>query len=251
VSGPAAADGVALAPAVDDDYRLVQIGSDGKARVIDARTGKVLAERGNVGEPSDDYLAFGGRLFVVPRGGGYQIQAYDLSGLGEPRSIYRAADERRSLTDIQPCGPDRVCVLDSRASDGKTVEVAAVDAADGGQLWRQPAPDADLLVPVGDEVLVARTVGERGWVLRGGDGKRRAGRPGTAVRLDAGNVLSFTGSLTTSSTDISVAGVGAGSGAATELGPLVDARGQTCSWSSTVIACMADTDLVLWRFAEG
>lgn len=250
LDGPAAADGRALALVPDDDYRLVQIGSDRRARVIDARSGKVLTERGNVGELTDKYLVYDGRLFVVGSGGGYQVVAYDLAKLGEPRSIYRAPDERRSLLQIQPCGPDRVCLLDSRSAEAESVEVAAVDAAGGGQLWREPEPGADVLVGVGDRVLVARSSGEAAWALRDDRGGELIRREGTAVRLDAGNVLSFVGSFSTVSSDLSVAGVGAGSGAATELGPLPQARGETCSWSTARIACMAETEFVLWSFTE-
>jgi outer membrane protein assembly factor BamB len=248
VSGPAGADGTPLATVVDDDYRLVQIGSDRWARVIDARTGGVLSERGNVGDPTGNYLAYGGRLFAAGTGGGYQIVAYELAELGEPRSVYRAADADRSLGQLAPCGEDRVCVLDSR-SGSETVELAAVQV-DGGQLWRRPARDADSILPVGDRVLVATDSPDARWTLRDSDGGELLSRDGTAVRVDDGNLLSFAGTFSTSSTDLSLAGVGALSGSATELGPLPQTRGETCSWNRSVIACMADEQFVLWRYAE-
>jgi outer membrane protein assembly factor BamB len=251
IGGPASASGGALAPVLDDDYRLVQIGSDRKARVIDARTGKVLRERGNVGDPDGNYLVYEGRLYAAGTAGGYQIAAYDLDKMGEPRNVYRAADGDRALVELDACGDDRLCVLDSRSSAADTTEVAAVSTGDAGQLWRQKAAGADILLPLGDRVVVANTDStDPSWVLRDDKGKELAKRDGTAVRLDAGNALSFAGGLSTISTDISVAGVAASGGDVTELGPLRQARGETCSWSSTVIACMADTDFVLWRFAE-
>jgi hypothetical protein len=117
-------------------------------------------------------------------------------------------------------------------------------------VWRQPAPEAEDLVPVGDRVLVRRTTTDARWVLRGADGKELAKHDGLAVRLDGGNALSFTGPFGTSSADLSVAGVGAVGGEITELGPLADARGETCSWNSRVVVCMAEKEFVLWRFAE-
>jgi hypothetical protein len=162
--------------------------------------------------------------------------------------VYRAADADRSLGQLAPCGEDRVCVLDSR-SGSETVELAAVQV-DGGQLWRRPARDADSILPVGDRVLVATDSPDARWTLRDSDGGELLSRDGTAVRVDDGNLLSFAGTFSTSSTDLSLAGVGALSGSATELGPLPQTRGETCSWNRSVIACMADEQFVLWRYAE-
>ncbi|HEU4423802.1 MAG TPA: Hsp70 family protein, partial [Pilimelia sp.] len=87
VAGAATPEGFPFAQAMDDDYRIVQVGSDDKARVIDGRTGKVLAERGNVGDPTGKFLAYEGRFFAVGTGNGYSIDAYDLDGMGEPRGV--------------------------------------------------------------------------------------------------------------------------------------------------------------------
>jgi outer membrane protein assembly factor BamB len=248
-AGSAGATGAPFAPSVDDDYRLVQVGADNKARVIDARTGAVLRERGNIGESSAKFLAYGGRLFVAGSGGGYQIDAYDLESMGDPATVYRAPDEKRSLTGLAPCGKDRICLLDSSSGDSATVEIASVDAAKGGQRWRQPAPEADALVPVGDGVLVLIGSGTSAWTLRDGEGKELVRREGTAARLDGANLLSFGGSLSSSPTDVSVAGVLVDGGKVTELGPLHQARGESCSWNARVIACMTEKDFALWRFA--
>jgi hypothetical protein len=248
LAGPATSGGGPLGTTGDDEHRLVQIGSDRKARVIDARSGDVLSERGNVGDPTGNYLAYGGRLFVAGTSGGYQIVAYDLTAMGEPRSLYRAPDESRTLDELEPCGEERLCVLDGTSSSDAT-EVASIDVVKSGQVWRHKAPAAEDIVPVGDRVLVRRGTGETSWVLRDAEGKELASREGTAVRLDGGNVLSFTGSFGTSSADLSVAGVGAVSGEVTELGPLPEARGESCSWNSKVVVCMTDTEFVLWRIA--
>jgi len=234
----------------DDDQRLVQIGADSVARVIDAGSGEVLSERGNVGDSSAKYLAYDGRLFVAGSDGGYQVDAYDLDSMGEPRNVYRAPDDERRLGGIAPCGEERVCLLDTRSSEADTTEVAAIDVAGGGQKWREGSAGAEQLVPVGDGVLVQRTTGTPGWSLRDAEGAEVLRRDGTAVRLDAGNVLAFVGTLSSSEADLSIAGVGVEERKATELGPLRQARGATCSWNSQVIACMAETDFVLWRFAE-
>ncbi|HWG99486.1 MAG TPA: Hsp70 family protein [Pilimelia sp.] len=252
LAGPAGADGVPLATRPDDDRRVVVVGADQRARVIDARSGTVLAERGNVGDPgSGRYLAYDGRLFVAGAGDGYGVSAYELDGLGEPRSVYQSADERRALHRLAPCGPGRVCVLDTRAYDSSTMEVAGIDAAKGGQRWRHPAAEADELLPVGESVLVQRTGGEVGWVLRDRDGAEVLRRDGFAVRVDAANLLSVVGGLTSGGSDLSVAGVGARSGTATELGPLQQGRGGTCTWNTEVVACMGEEKFILWRFAAG
>ena len=117
-------------------------------------------------------------------------------------------------------------------------------------IWRQKAARAENLIPVGDRVLVTTGTYEPTWVLRDDTGKELASRQGTVVRLDGANALSFSGTLSTTATNLSVAGVGARGGVVTELGPLREARGSTCSWSVTAVICQAGLDFVLWRFTE-
>jgi hypothetical protein len=247
LTGPADVFGFPYGPA-RTDHRVVQIGSDEKARVIDVRTKKVLRERGNVGETSAQYLVFEGQLFVAGTAGGYQILAYDLDTMGEPRSLYRSADGSRRLERLVACGPERLCLLD--AASTSDAQVSVIDIVEARRLWWKDAPGADDVVPVGDRVLVSGRGSDEGWKLFDDDGNQVTEQEGKAVRLNAGNLLSFTGSYSTISADLSVGGIGPRSDEAVQLGPLKQARGETCSWNTEVIACMTENDFALWRFVE-
>ncbi|RSM63756.1 hypothetical protein DMB66_21865, partial [Actinoplanes sp. ATCC 53533] len=65
-AGPATIGGDAFAEPFDDDQRIVQIGADESARVIDADTGKVVAgPRQSVADTNDKIIAHNGRLIVA------------------------------------------------------------------------------------------------------------------------------------------------------------------------------------------
>jgi hypothetical protein len=72
--------------------------------------------------------------------------------------------------------------------------------------------------------------------------------PGRAARLDGGNLLRFNQALSTTPDNPALHGVHVGDDAV-PLGALRDVRSQTCSWNTSVIACVADETFVLQRFA--
>ncbi|RZU50557.1 putative pyrroloquinoline-quinone binding quinoprotein [Krasilnikovia cinnamomea] len=249
LAAPTSAKGAPFAEPLDDDRRIVQIGADRSARVIDARTGAVLVPpRQSVADPDDPVVAHDGTLVVAESDNARRIVAYDLAKLGEPRVLYTAPDDNTRFEHLTPCGTDRVCAVQTTSSDAKTAQVVAVDVAEGGRRWAWPLPDTNNLVPVGDSLLAAQNTTPAKVSLLGADGTVRWTRDGVAARLDGGNLLRFAKPLSTYTDDPSVAGEHLGDDAV-ELGPLSGVRPATCAWNTAVLACVADEDFVLRRFA--
>ncbi|BFU42016.1 PQQ-binding-like beta-propeller repeat protein [Krasilnikovia sp. MM14-A1004] len=241
--------GTPFAEPFDDDRRIVQVAEDRSARVIDAGTGAVLVpSRQSVADPDDPVLAHDGRLIVAESDDAHRIVAYDLAKLGEPRVLYTAPDDDTRFEHLTPCGTDRVCAVQTAHSDAKTAQVVAVDVAEGGRRWARALADTNSLVPVGDSLLAAQNTSPARVSLLGPDGTIRWTRDGAAARLDGGNLLRFAKPLSTSPDDPSVAGEHLGD-EAVELGPLTGVRSATCAWDTAVLACVADQDFVLRRFA--
>nr|MDT0663278.1 Hsp70 family protein [Micromonospora sp. DSM 115978] len=250
LGGPGDFNGLPLAPVRDDDQRIVQIGADRSARVIDVTSGAVVKSRTNVADPGDLVLAHEDRLYAAVAEGGYWLAEYDLASMGEPRNVYRAPDERRRVGGLVPCGQRQVCLLESAGLDGATTELVAVNAEEQGARWRRPAPDAQLLMPVGDHVLAGTTLSEYRFTVFRPDGGELLSRDGMAARVDGGNLLAFAERPSTYADDASVAGVRVSSAEPVELGQLKGVRAANCSWNAAVIVCPAESDFVVRRFAE-
>jgi outer membrane protein assembly factor BamB len=247
--GPASTTGEAFAPPFDDDQRLVQIGADRSARVIDAATGAVLVRpRQGVAGPDDKVRAHDGRLIVVDSGDIPRIMAYDLAKLGEPRVLYTAPNADARFDRLTPCGADRICLVETAGYDDKSARVVALDAAKGTVLWRRGVADVNGLVPFGDAVLATQDTSPAQSSLIGADGKVVWTRTGLFGRLDAGNLLQFSKALSTSVDDPALFGGHLGD-ARVPLGALTGVRSSTCSWDTSHLACVADKDFVIQRFA--
>lgn len=250
LGAPANGSGRSVAPDRGDDQRIVQIGADRSAVVIDATNGTELKKRTNVADPDDAVLAHDGRLYVAAEENGYWLAVYDLASLGEPRSIYRSRDDRRAVDALAPCGSDRVCLLETSSSDRETTELVAVHVEAGGEAWRRPAKNLRELTTLGEYVAARSTSSEYVTTVFAPDGKVLFTRPGVGVRLDGGNLLVFADNLVSYADDASVAGFWVGSAEPFELGQLKRVRPAACSWNTSVIVCPTDTEFIFRRFAE-
>lgn len=245
LSGPASVDGRPLAPDLGDDPRIVQISADRSARVLDARTGHVLVSQRSVADTNDEVIAHNGRLFVRESETAQRIVSYRLDKLGDPQILYTAQGPNGELSHLTACGDDRLCFVEESGYDAKTAEVVAVDAAKSGRIWQYPLAGATALVPVGTAVL-ASTSSDTTLIDASG---RKVTTTGAAARLDAGNMLEFAKRLTGGTQDPSLAGQHVGDDPV-QLGPLNDVRADTCSWNTSLVACVADKDFVTERFAK-
>jgi molecular chaperone HscA len=249
-AGPAATSGFPFAAPLDDDQRIVQIGADRSARVLDAESGDVLAgPRQSVAGPDDQVVAHNGRLIVVEGGDARRIVAYDLAKLGEPRVLYTAPAADARFEDLTPCGADRVCLVETVGYDAKTARVVAVDTDEGGDVWRREVPSTDGLLPVGEAVLATQNTSPVQVTLVDAAGKAAWTEAGVVGRLDAGNLLKFSKALSTSADDPALAGGHLGDDWQ-PLGSLTDVRSSTCSWDTRYLACVAAEDFVIQRFTE-
>lgn len=242
LDGPAGPDGRVLAPEPGDEQRFVQIDSDRTATVRDLATGRALQQRPDVAGTSDKVVAHDGRLYVLEPGTTKRIFSYDLGGLAESQPVTlhtaQSGDDIRSLT---PCG-ELLCFVLTRGYDRATDLVKAV----GGEgAWEKTQPEVENLVPVGGNALLA--VGDEGTTLLV-DGEQAWYRLGVSVRLDAGNVLTFSGGLSGSVDDRQLSAVHVGD-EPVDLGVLEDVRSDTCSWNTSVVTCATRTDYVIASFA--
>jgi molecular chaperone HscA len=247
LDGPATVGGRPLDPDVAGDNTIVQVSSDRSARVIDARTGKVRAVAQGVADTNDEVVAHDGRLIVRQSEGIQRIVSYPLDKLGEPKSLYTPKSDNNHLTHLTPCG-DRICFVEDAGYDTKTDVVTAVDLDKGGQVWHHPLADVAGLVPVGSNLLVTTSVTT---TLLDGAGTEVWSNGGATARLDAGNLIEFAKPLSSIADDPSVAGQHLGD-QPVQLGPLNDVQSDTCSWNTSVIACVGyDQDVFkILRFAK-
>jgi hypothetical protein len=252
LSGPAGVTGVPFAPDQDDDKRIVQVSADRSARVLDTGTGRIGPARAGVADYDDPVIAHNGRLIVRESGTLQRIVAYDLDKLneGQPLVLYTAPGDNLQLTQLAPCGEDRVCWIEETGYDAATAHVAGVNAADGTGSWRRAVSNAETLVPIGESVLVSRSTSPTVSVsLLDAGGKITWTHNGAAARLDGGNLLTFSAPLSTSPDDPALAGQHLGDDFQ-QLGPMADVRSSTCSWNTSVIACVRAEDFMIQRFAN-
>ncbi|TWH66113.1 putative pyrroloquinoline-quinone binding quinoprotein [Micromonospora olivasterospora] len=248
--GPAYTDGTPRDPWRGEADRLVQLGADRSARLIDMTGGSVVRTWRSVADRDDLVAARDDRMYVVDDSGGqYRLLAYDLTRVGEPVILHTAPDDRRRPEALVACGEDRACLLEVPSGEADRAEVVAVTGDGKAKHWT--APGAKELVPVGEHLLARRTYPEPASTLFDPEGRAvLADRPGVAVRLDGGNLLVFADPLGGGEADRSVAGMAVDSQKPDELGELLDVRGESCSWNTSVILCAAEKDFVLYRFAR-
>jgi molecular chaperone HscA len=245
LDGPATVFGRPFEPDFGDDPRIVQIGVDKSARVIDADSGKILTSRYNVADPDNEVIAHNGRLIVL-QPDNQQIVSYDLKKLGEPKVLYTTQAQNSQMKDLTPCGDDRVCFDEQVGYDSKSATVVALDVAGGKQLWRYPLADTETIVPVGEAVLASTG---KDLTLLDAKGAKIWTHTGEAARLDDGNLLEFSKPLTRSPEETALYGRHLGD-EAVPLGSFDDIRADTCGWDKAMLACVGDKDFELLRFAK-
>ncbi|WJK41064.1 Hsp70 family protein [Solwaraspora sp. WMMA2056] len=249
LTGPAGFDGLSTAPDHGDDRRLAQITATRQVRVFDAASGELLGERPNVAAPADTAMVYAGWLLIAASGSGYRLAAYDLSTTGEAVNLYTPADDQRRLQSMVPCGGVLVCLLESTGFSADTNELVVIDLDERAQRWRVDAAEFDVVVPVGEHVLLRRSATDHLSLLLDASGTEVLRRDGVAVRVDAANLLWFRENPSSYADDVSVAGVPVSAPAdLLELGVLGDVVAAACSWDRSVIVCPTDDGFVTHRF---
>ncbi|MFI7510293.1 Hsp70 family protein [Micromonospora aurantiaca] len=246
LDGPGNAEGSPLAPWAGEADRLVQVGADRSVRVVDMRSGKILKDRGNVAGLDDPVAARDDRLYVAENERGLRLLAYDLGGLGTPGVLYEAPEQGGRVKDLVTCGERRVCLLETPGSGADDTRVVAATEGEGTRQW--PAPRAESLVPVGEHVLAGRDSPDAVTLFAPDGTAVLRDRDGTAVRLDAGNLLIFSEAPSAYEDDRVLAGT-AVDGKPVEMGQLKQIRSESCSWNTEMLVCGAEKEFRLYRFA--
>lgn len=234
------------------DHRIVMVQPDRSVWVVDGRTGEIISEGSSIASPDDVVLAYGGRLFVAPNEVDYQLVSYDLAQLsGLPQVLYTATDQDRYPLMMDPCGTNRVCVLESDQFDEEQTDVVAVNAVDGGEIWRAQAPQAERLIGVGDWAVTAASLTYEPTVLAFDEAGRTAVEStGLPVRLNDANLLILT---TAGGYEeyLRAIGVAIDNGEPFEMGQLPEGFDQTqCAWNERFLVCPNRTGTEIWQFAR-
>ncbi|MGA4688015.1 Hsp70 family protein [Micromonospora sp. AB353] len=246
LDGPGDTEGSPLAPWAGKADRLVQVGADRSVRVVDMRSGRILKDRGNVAGLDDPVAARDDRLYVAENERGLRLLAYDLGGLGTPSVLYEAPEQGGRVKDLVTCGERRVCLLETPGSGADDTRVVSATEGEGTRQW--PAPRAESLVPVGEHVLAGRDSPEAVTLFAPDGTPVLRDRDGTAVRLDAGNLLIFSEAPSAYEDDRVLAGT-AVDGKPVEMGQLKQIRSESCSWNTEMLVCGAEKEFRLYRFA--
>ncbi|MGC4782482.1 Hsp70 family protein [Micromonospora zamorensis] len=247
--GPAFLDGTPRNSWTGKGRQLIQVGADRSVRLLDMESGKVLRRWGSVADLDDLVVAHEDRLYVAGNDGGYQLLSYDLGSDAAPVVLHRAGNDDYRPKGLVACGERRACLLQVPNNDAARTEVVA--ATEGEPAIRWSAPGVTDLVPLGERLLAQREYPDPTVTLFDAAGKPvLSDRGGVAVRLDEGNLLVFAKAPSVVADNRVLAGVWAESGEVDELGELKDVRSASCSWNTHVIACGAEKDFVLYRFAE-
>ncbi|MCZ7435878.1 Hsp70 family protein [Micromonospora sp. WMMC241] len=247
LDGAAHPDGSPLAPWAGEADRLVQVGADRSVRVLAMETGKILRDRGNVADLDDPVAARDDRLYVAENDRGLRLLSYDLGGLGTPDVLYEATDRDSRVKALVTCGKHRACLLEVPGAGADGTQVVAVTEGEGSRHWA--APQATRLVPLGEHLLAERTLPRDSVTLFAPDGEPvLRDRDGTAVRLDAGNLLLFDKEPSGYEDDRVLAGLAVGD-KPVEMGKVQQIRSESCSWNTEMLVCGAEKEFRLYRFA--
>lgn len=236
------------------DPRIVMVNGDQSVWLVDGDSGDILGRADGLADPDDPVLAYEDQLFVAPNEVDYQLVSYELAALSSlPDVRYRPTARDRYPLSLQPCGSDRICVLESDQFDDEQTEVVALGtAADGGgQIWRAEAPEAERLLGVGNWAVTTASVGfqptVRAFDATGNVALESSGLP---VRLNEANFLVLT---TAGGYEeyLRAMGVPLADGEPFEMGQLPEGFNQEqCSWNEQYLICPDRTGTDIWRFAR-
>ncbi|MDI6097637.1 hypothetical protein QLQ12_03350 [Actinoplanes sp. NEAU-A12] len=252
-----------------DEQRATQYGlpsaasTDRFAQVT--RSGKVQVRRMSTGElvqslPADvkadttfsDLTVYDGWAYFVESGPAKgtdqygtrntlsRVHAVDLSGGTATSVVHEIGPGIRTVADLTPCGPGRVCVLEQDGDEPPTV--AAVDVQKRRRLWRTPAPDGSAwLSSLGGRTLVSGDEGAAFYDENGRETFRHAGQVGW---LDSGHLLMVMAPAGEGQATRMVK-VTAATDARTVLGETPAITGR-CGFTAERLACATKDGLEMW-----
>lgn len=229
--------------------RVVVVGADGSAQVVDAGSGEPVGGAGaNVAGVGDYTYAYEDEFFVLSGDEG-RLYRFDLDNLSaQPRIVYSLTDPDAQVNYLVPCGTDRICL---REETSESSAVLWVDTVEGGLAGRVPITEtsADELLPVGDRLVVSTE--DNTTVVFERDGAGELGRfPGAPVRVDGANILiAAADGFGYESMALTGFPVGDDEPRRTELGQAPDVWAAGCAWDDQLLVCPTSGGAGIWQFA--
>jgi outer membrane protein assembly factor BamB len=232
------------------DDRLVQVTKAGRIQVRDVDTGALHWTAAGTVTGTDgltSYHAYDGWLYDDERANGdavpYRVRATDLRSDHGDSLIVREGRAGHSLGMVQPCGSQRVCVLD-QDGDRHTV-LTAIDVLNHRQ-WQVAGPDGgDAILALHGYTLVSG--GDGANALYDSEGEQVFHSPDAAVAgwLDANILLVLPPSVATPGP---VGKVDIAGRRLTPLGERPPVSGP-CAWTADRLACPTTTSLRIWSLS--
>lgn len=226
-----------------DGDRLVLIASDGSAQVIDTGTGETVGKPGaNVADWDDPTYGYEDAFFVASADDG-RLYRFDLADLSTPPEVlYSPATPDARITYLVACGTDRICL---REETSETVRVVFVDTGGGEPVSVPMEAMPDLLLPVGEHLVVLTDAGTS--AVFDPEGNLHETLPGYPVRINDANVLLARPDTSYGYGTMGVTGLPVGADRV-ELGQITDVT-VTCAFDDELLVCPTSTGAGLWRFA--
>jgi outer membrane protein assembly factor BamB len=226
------------------DDRLVQVTRSGKVQVRDIATGGLL--RTVTGAPPEQdpssFIVYGDWLYSEEREccdqDGYRVRRTDLRTARGSSAVVLSQGDGHQLNGLQPCGDQRICVID-QDRDLKTT-LTVFDLPGNRRLWQVVAPEqAGSVATVPGYTLVSGSEGDR--VVYDRDGRLVFSTPGGQPQwLDQDTLLLLPDLVGGPARKVSLP-----DGRITQLGE-VPARSDACAWTRERLACPAVTSLRIW-----
>ncbi|HEY1176816.1 MAG TPA: hsp70 family protein, partial [Phytomonospora sp.] len=138
--------------------RFWSTASDGTVTVSNTSDGKTISQGVIVKDASyDRTLVFDDKLYVASGSNGYSLSVYDVSDLTTTVATIQLNGAERAPDWINPCGENRVCVVEKAIGDPLTAKATVVNTSDGlKEEWTTPDGHNVKEVTVVGESLVVR-----------------------------------------------------------------------------------------------
>ncbi|GAA1754718.1 hypothetical protein [Luedemannella helvata] len=243
-SAPAWLNGYPLAASADRKLLVIK---DGTIQVVDPASGDTTSTVTGIPSTSST-LAAGGVFYAIRyNSNGYEVQAFDLSGKQQPKTVY-SAEPKAYLDELSLCGGG-VCVTQTITGTQGVTVVALPTGDEATPRWQLPFSDVDGITALGDETMVIDASDAHTWIV-GEDGKVRYDRTARiGTRVTSGSVLLWS-ALGSSAASVGLEGYTVADTSARPLGTADGVYASRCTWSTRVLACPAGDGLAWWTFAE-
>lgn len=231
--------------------RFFAVASDGTVTISNAADGKTISQGVIVKDAaSDRVLVFDDKVYVASGTNGYSLSVYDVDDLATTVATIQINGAERQPDWINPCGENRICVVEKAIGEDPVARATVVTTADGlKEEWTTPeGQDVKEVTVVGESLLVrwedsasksVTNIYDKDFDKVGGD------HFDGYTRIDSGSLLAYPSRQTTGAKDIR--GLGALDGKETFIGQ-VDSP--SCSADDVYLACVTEAGYQIWKFRD-